>query len=141
VDSSLLDEWEGRMDGKPAKGERAPKVYNLADDDRALLIRVRRELHRLLGALAAKDWEAARAALRPGTAWETRAIDDAMRAYFEARGAVLAFGDARKAEFTTFRREGPAQFFAWQTLVDPERENDWSIEVAIDLSAGHDDAT
>ena len=30
---------------------------------------------------------------------------------------------------------------AWQTLLDPEGENDWSIEVGVDLSGPVDDAT
>jgi hypothetical protein len=143
VDSSLLDEWELRQEGAPApRGERPDRAVDLADDERALLVRVRRELHRLLKALATRDWEAASAALRPEDRWEPRQLEDAMKPFVAARGELLAFGDARKAEWTTLRRDGPAQFTAFQTMLDPERENDWSIEVGVDLSSGEvDDAT
>lgn len=149
IDSSLLDEWEWRLEGgRPARGERPDRAVDLAHDEKALLVRVRRELHRLLRALATRDWEAAVAAVHPGSRdaaadapWDARRIEEATRAYLAARGELFAFGDARKAEWTTMRRDGDAQFTAWQTLLDPEGENDWSIEVGVDLSGPVDDAT
>jgi len=123
IDASLLDEWEERMAGGKRERVRIDKAApSLANDDRALLVRVRRELHKLLRAVATKDWDAAAAALRPGDAWDPKRIEEAMRPYFEAKKTLLAFGDARKAEFTTIRRDGPTTFTAWQTLVDRARE-------------------
>jgi hypothetical protein len=150
IDSSLLDEWEWRLEGgRPARGERAERRLDLAHDEKALLVRVRRELHRLLRAMATKDWEAATAAVHPRSrepqdgepGWDAPRIEEATRAYLAARGELLAFGDARRAEHTTLRRDGDAIFTAWQTMVDPEGENDWSIEVGVDVSGEVDDAT
>src|SRR5690606_9395319 len=94
-------------------------------------------------------WEAAAAAVHPSSregqggepGWDARRIEEASRAYLAARGELLAFGDARRAEHTTLRRDGPRAFTAWQTMGDPEGENDWSIEVGVDLGGDVDDAT
>ncbi len=169
IDASLLDEWEDRMYGERKSRVRAEKAApSLADDERALMVRVRRELHRLLRAVASKDWEGAAAALRPGDAWEPKRIEDALRPYFETHQALSAFGEARKAEHTTLRRDGPTSFTAWQSLVDPqlggrvqhpgerasegeedgddgagaeEADSAGSIEVSIELDGPIDDAT
>jgi hypothetical protein len=159
IDASLLDEWEDRLYGPRKKRERAHKAApTLAQDERALMVRVRRELHRLLRALAAKDWEAASAALRPEDAWDPKRIEEAMKPWFEVKKELWAFGDARKAEHTTLRRDGETSFTAWQALVDrsatialpgdddPGDDADGeasqgAIEVGIDLGGPIDDAT
>jgi len=148
------------MYGARQKRERAEKAApTLAQDERALMVRVRRELHRLLRAVATKDWEAATASLRPEDAWEPKRIEDAFRPWFETRKELWAYGDARKAEHTTLRRDGETSFTAWQALIDrsatlalPGDEDEseaaadtgsaeGAIEVAIDLGGPIDDAT
>lgn len=134
VDSSLLDEWEGRRDDKPTRGPSAHAPKRLGDDPKALLVRVRRELHRLVKLLAAKDWAGAAAAIRPDSELDARGLEEAMRPFFAERGALLTHHEARQAEHTTLKPTGEGRFDAWQTLVDEERTNDWSIEVEVDVS-------
>jgi superfamily II RNA helicase len=142
TDSSLLDEWERRAygSGAPTRGEAARPEKSFADDPKAVLVRVRRELHRLVKALAAKNWEAAASAVRPSEAVTPKTIEAWMRPFFEERGQLLAHHGARQAEHTTLKRTGDRTWQAWQALVDPERAGDWSIEVAVDLTGTVDEA-
>jgi hypothetical protein len=78
VDASLLQAWEAlRAPAAAAAAQPAPRPFDLAQEPRALLARVRAELHALVRALAAGDWEApasTRTPRIPGTtaAWPTR---------------------------------------------------------------------
>jgi hypothetical protein len=140
VDSSLLDEWEERTTG--AKKERKrdeSRTRTLADDPKALLVRVRRELHRAVRALAAKDWAAASAVFVADEASGPKAVELAMAPYFAKHGELVAHHEARTADKTTLRELGPGRWEAFQTLVDPERENDWVVEAEIELRPEHDE--
>src|SRR5690606_3995890 len=66
VDSSRVEEGEERMRPGEARADRPapPQPYDLARHPRALAARVRGELHQLVRALAARDWEAAAASVR-----------------------------------------------------------------------------
>jgi hypothetical protein len=69
VDSSLLEEWEEMRAPTTVAGAlptalEAKKPRDPAADPRAFAARIRAELHRLLGALARRDFDEARAALR-----------------------------------------------------------------------------
>ncbi len=143
TDSSLLDEWEARAYGpvveRAGPRERAPA--KLSDDPKAVLVRARRELHRLVKALAVKDWDAALAAVRPGGAVTVKTLEAWMQPYFAEHGRLLSHHEARKAEFTTLKQAGEATWEAWQTLVDPEAANDWVIEARVDLSGDVDEAS
>ncbi len=135
VDSSLLDEWEERRDGKPAREKTAERPRRrLADDPKALLVRVRRELHRLVRLLAAKDWIGAAAAIRGDSDLDAVSLEATMKSYFAEHGTLIAHHEARQAEFTLMKPTSPGRFDLWQTLVDPERVNDWSIEAEVDVS-------
>src|SRR5262249_40068546 len=86
VDSSLLDEWESlrAADGRARPVARPlapapPKV--LADDPRALGVRVRGEVHRLLKALAARRWDEARSAINNGD-WTAESLAAELAPYF-----------------------------------------------------------
>ncbi|MFO0550715.1 MAG: DUF3516 domain-containing protein [Polyangiaceae bacterium] len=135
VDSSLLDEWEGRVAGKRTRARVVEKETRFSDDTKGVLIRVRKELHRLLKLLATRNFEAASARLVNAAEWPAKALEEAMAPFFEARRSLLVHHEARKAEFTTLRETGAATWDAFQTMVDPEGENDWSIEAGVDLSA------
>jgi len=133
VDSSLLDEWE-RMQGlAPRSGKDAPdeKPYDLAEDRRGLTLRVRAELHRLLKAVAEKNWEAAAASVRPG--WSAEEIEAEMAPYFDEHAFVDLTPHARKAHNTLLQETGSRQWSAQQKIVDPEGESDWVLECVVDL--------
>src|SRR5690606_25860324 len=122
VDSSLLDEWEAlRRPGQKVEvaGVEAEKPYDLAADERALRIRIRVELHRLLKALSHRDWEAALEALRPGHDWTAEGLEAALAPYFEAYGAIDTTPFARQAHFTTVKAMEPRRWEAQQRLVAP----------------------
>jgi len=137
VDSSLIDEWEALAAGKSRLGEAQPTKsagpLDLADDPKALTVRVRRELHRLLKALSARDWAGAVACLRPDTEWTEERIESAMAPYYDAHIELLVHHQARTAEYTHMTQRGPRRWDAWQTMVDPEGDNDWVTEVTLDL--------
>lgn len=139
VDSSLIDEWE-RMQGLVPSSEAAAgeaKPYDLADDRRALTLRVRTELHRLLKALATKDHEAAIACVRPGpTADEIAA---ATAPYWEEHASIDLTPNARRAHNTILTETGPRQWSAVQKIVDPAGEADWAVECTVDLREWVDD--
>jgi superfamily II RNA helicase len=149
VDSSLLDEWEDMQFGGASGRPVAPTLsreYDLAADVRALTIRARADLHRLLKALSIRDWEAALRALRGGSEpaggaapgdepWTAARLEEAMAPFFEQRRQLLVHHAARTAEFTHLKQTAARQWSAFQTMVDPEGENDWSIEAEIDLPA------
>ncbi len=144
TDSSLLDEWEDRAYGaaRARRRDEAPVLPpRLADDPKAVLVRVRRELHRLVKALSAKDWEGALAAVRKTDGQTAKTFEEWMKPFFEEHAELHCFSDARKAEHTTLKSTGSATWDAWQTLVDPEGNNDWAIEAEVDLSGDVDDAS
>ena len=114
-----------------AKKPRSPDA-----DPRAFTARIRAELHRLLGALARRDFEQAQSALRDGegAAWTT----DRLAA---ESGALLrrAQGDRRDAASAQ-----PAQYHADfhchpdlggpAEIVDPAGDEDFAIHTRIDLT-------
>lgn len=142
VDSSLLDEWEGRLKGtkhvaKVATVEAPPR---LADDPKALLVRVRKDLHRLLKLLSTRKLDEASRALANASEWPPARIEAAIAPYFEDKRTLLVHHEARKAEFTTLKQTQDAVWDAWQTMVDPEGDNDWAVEAFVDLSGDVDEA-
>jgi hypothetical protein len=143
VDSSLLDEWDLRVAG--VSRERAPErpvpsAPPLASDDKRVTVAVRSELHRLVKALSVKDWRGAAALLTNPEEWTDARFEATLAPFFEARRAILAHHAARTADLTVVRRTGATTFDAWQTLVDPDRENDWRIEASISLDPDVTDA-
>ncbi|MDX2023301.1 MAG: DUF3516 domain-containing protein [Deltaproteobacteria bacterium] len=152
VDASLLEEWEAMMDpaaaaARLAEGvaleeamrKRANAKKPLWDDERALMVRVRTELHRLLGALARKDWEEALDAIwQPTDAaapWTGPRLNDALAPFFAQYGTLLATPAARANNNTTLRAVDERRFEATQRLCDPERHDDWALVVTIDLTS------
>ncbi len=139
VDSSLIDEWESlkQPGGKGARAVVAARAVDLAADPRALAARVRAELHRLLKMLAARDYEsAARAIANDGEAaepWTAERFTQAMAPYYAAHAALLATPAARRPSLTRIDALGPRRFRAQQTLLDPEGDEDWSLDCIVDL--------
>ncbi|NUP08565.1 MAG: DUF3516 domain-containing protein [Polyangiaceae bacterium] len=141
VDSSLLDEWEGRLHARhdEARATSIESAPRLADDPKALLVRVRKDLHRLLKLLATRNFEDASKSLANAAEWPAARIQEAMGAFFEKKRTLIVHHEARRAEFTTMRQTHESGWDAWQTMVDPEGENDWAIEAFVDLAGDVDE--
>ena len=140
VDSSLLEEWEEMRApaGEPlAAAAPAQRPHDPAADPRAFAARVRAELHRLLGALARRDFEEAQAALCDGEAatWTPEKIAADLAPYFAEHQAIIVTPMARAPRKTTLSPVGPRIWEAQQTIVDPEGDEDWAIHVRIDLTS------
>jgi hypothetical protein len=123
-----------------AMRKRANAKKPLWEDERALMVRVRTELHRLLGALARKDWEEALEAMwqppeASTTAWSGARLNEALAPFFAQYGTLLATPAARANNNTTLRAVDERRFEATQRLCDPEGHDDWALVVTIDLSS------
>ena len=139
VDSSLLEEWEEMRAPTALAGPVAiepKKPRDVAADPRAFAARVRAELHRLLGALARRDFDEARAALRDdetGT-WTTERLAAEVAPYFAEHENIIVTPLARNPRNTTQSQVAPRIWEAQQTIVDPAGDEDFAIHTRIDLS-------
>ncbi|MBM4334670.1 MAG: DUF3516 domain-containing protein [Deltaproteobacteria bacterium] len=141
VDSSLVDEWERLLNPAARTADAAPapmptRVYDLARDERALRARARAELHRLVRALAERDWAEACACVRadPEDPWTPERFERALAAFFAQHGELVFSQAARHSEWTRIRPDGPRRWAVTQVLLDPSDENDWFIAGEIDLA-------
>jgi superfamily II RNA helicase len=136
VDSSLLDEWESLKLPRGARVAAVKRTLDLAEDPRALAARVRAELHRLVKALAARDYETvARLVVEDGAApWSAERLAQAMAPYWAAHPTLLATPAARRPSLTRLDELGPRRWRAQQTLLDPEGDEDWSLDCIVDLT-------
>ncbi len=151
VDSSLLDEWERMRDpawraaeaAGPAPAELLAAMPRADDaDPRAFAARVRNELHRLLKALAGRDWAAAAAALftPPGSEpWTAERIAAELAPYFAEHPAIDVTPRSRLPHNTLLEKAGPGSYRVRQRVVDPEGEVDWAVECVVDLSVPRDE--
>ncbi|HEY0708788.1 MAG TPA: DUF3516 domain-containing protein, partial [Polyangia bacterium] len=150
VDASLLEEWRALRDPAasnvaPAlEGETAPPAIglkrgpDLLTDARALTARVRADMHRLLGALARKDYEEAALAVRVlgEDEFPPEKIAAAMAPFYEEHTRVLTTPNARHPSNTLLRQREPKIWEVQQRLLDPEGHDDWAIHADVDLTAG-----
>ncbi len=134
VDASLIEEWEALRDPGVAPTPEAPRRPRPLEG-RALMARVRTELHRLLGALARKDWEEALAAVRPGD-WTADKLAAEVAPYFAEHKAIMTTPAARSPQHTVLRPDGERIWEAQQRIVDPEEDEDWAIFARVDLTGG-----
>ena len=134
VDASLLEEWEQLRNPEAilARAEHRPppvRKVDVAADPRAFLARVRAELHRLVAAVAARDWEEAAACIKdPDGAWTPERFAAETAAFFEEHGRVDTTPRARLAEHTRLVPDGPRRWLATQRLLAPDTANDLSGE-------------
>ena len=140
VDSSLLEEWEelrapGDTVAIPVPAA-AQKPKDVSADPRAFASRLRAELHRLLGALARRDYPAALEALRPGEeAWTADRLEKEMASYFDEHKQLVVTPAARSPRHTLIQELSPRLWEAQQTLVDPAGDEDYAIVTRVDLTA------
>jgi len=117
--------------GRSGKRERAPKAPTpLHEDPKAFAAWARREVHKLLVRLAAGDFAGA-AALAGSETMTADAIEQAMTAFVEARGALMVHHAARTSDKTLLRSTTSGAFELIQTLVDKEGQDDWMLEADV----------
>jgi hypothetical protein len=141
VDSSLLEEWEEMraptaLAGAVPAAIEAQKPRDPAADPRAFAARIRAELHRLLGALARRDFDEAHAALRDGedTTWTPERLSAEIAPYFAEHEKIIVTPLARSPRNTTLAPIAPRLWEAQQKIVDPAGEEDFAIHTRIDLT-------
>jgi superfamily II RNA helicase len=145
VDSSLLDEWESLKEpgGRTLRAPVVARPASLADDPRALAARVRAELHRLVKALAARDYETAVRLIAADGAepWTPERFNLAMAPYWATHKAVLTTPEARRPNLTRLDELGPGRYRAQQPLIDPEGDDDWAVDCVVDLTEPRPEGT
>jgi superfamily II RNA helicase len=134
IDSSLVQEWEAMI--APSEGEAQtalPPPKDISRDPRAFQARIRHELHALVRALSAQDWEEAAASVHPESPFEQAAIQAAMERYFESYPSLISDARSRTTDRTTTEQLEPHLWRVRQTLVDPDDDGFWYAEGQIDL--------
>ncbi|HET7755314.1 MAG TPA: DUF3516 domain-containing protein [Anaeromyxobacteraceae bacterium] len=149
VDSSLLDEWERMRDPSATPLERVaatpeqllaavPRAIDA--DPRAFAARVRNELHRLLKALAARQYDDAAAALFQREAeWPAARLEAELAPYWAEHERIDVTPAARRPHNTLLDKPEPRRWRAIQRVVDEAGEVDWAIECEIDPGAERPD--
>jgi len=154
TDSSLLDEWEALLDPSVPAEERTRRLAAaqahrealaarprdtdaLLRDGRALNARIRTELHRLLLAIARRDFAGAAAGLRAPTAdsaWTADDLEAELQPCLAALGSLDTTPRARRPDQTVVLSDGPKRFRAQQKLLAPARAE--SAVEALSRTAG-----
>ncbi len=136
VDSSLIEAWEKLLEPEPETGaEPQPRVFDLALQPRLLAARVRAELHSFVRALSLADYEEASCCLRqdPEDPWDAERLESALAAFLAEYPRLLFTPEARQARKTLLKATAPRRWDAYQTLLDPEGDELWSVEAELDL--------
>ncbi|MBN1960347.1 MAG: DUF3516 domain-containing protein [Deltaproteobacteria bacterium] len=145
VDSSLIDEWERLRDPDAPIVENIaelspPKPRDIASDPRAFAARARNDLHKLLKALAQKDYQAAsEAVLQRENEWSPEKIATEIEPYYIEHSHIDITPLARRPHNTFIKEIGPRQWQAIQKIVDEDGEADWVIECLVDLIEERDE--
>ncbi|ALX66192.1 DEAD/DEAH box helicase [Microbacterium sp. XT11] len=139
VDSSLLDEWEELVSGRPVDHEDGPVVppapTRLTSNVRAFRVLVRNELFRRVQLAAREDVDAL-AELDPhlgADGW-----NDALDAYFAEHDEILTGADARSSRMLLIT-EGSGEWTVRQIIDDPAGDHDWGISATVDLAASDEE--
>jgi hypothetical protein len=141
VDSSLLEEWESLLHPREeAVAEAARPLFDLALHPKLLVPRVRAELHALVRALAAEDFEEAALRVRqdPSDPWDAERFERALAPFRQEYERILFTPQARRADRTLVKKRGPRGWDVSQVLVDPLGEELWAIHGEVDLSEERD---
>jgi superfamily II RNA helicase len=148
VDSSLLDEWEKMRDPSyqraEAKEVRPPGAEEAAQDitrdTKAFTAAIRNRIFVFLRGWVIADYEAALANLNSpndadGQPWTADRLRAAMEAYQADHDHLCLDPNARNARHTyVVPTEDKTTWRVQQMLVDPEGDNDWVAEFAVDLA-------
>jgi superfamily II RNA helicase len=135
VDSSLLDEWQSLRetpDGvKLVPVGPAPRPMH--EDARALGVRVRGELHRMLASLAKKDYPS----LARGE-WSVESLAAMVKPFWDEHPSIDVTPRARRPHLTQIEPgPEPRTFVARQRILsndlESEEDADWMIEALVDV--------
>ena len=139
VDSSLVEAWQSLLDPDAAPVSRAeeaePRAFDLARHPKLLAARVRAELHALVRALSAGEWDEAVACVRPDPddVWEATRLERELAPFLEEHGRIVFTPDARQARHTLLKPTGRRRWGVYQTLLDPGGDNLWAVHGEVDL--------
>jgi hypothetical protein len=115
---------------KPAR----PATFDLTRDRAGFRRLVRTSVLGFLQDVAARDWENAAERVGAGEGGARR-IEDAFRAYFDARGRFRLDPEGRSAKHTHLdETTDPNVWPLAQVLVDTEEQNDWEARFEISLA-------
>lgn len=149
VDSSLLDEWERMRDpnylAHPDEAEVRPPgaeeaARDITRDAKNFTATIRNRIFIFLRALANQAYDQAleviaAEAVPDETPWTLERLRSAAEAYRDARGRIRLDPPARNPQLTFVRvSEDKQTWHVQQMLVDPEEENDWVAEFAVNLT-------
>ena len=137
VDASLLEEWERLQNPEAALAQAEPKEpeeFDVTRDRRAFTVLVRNAVWRLVAALGKKDYERAARELDAGSGapWDAAALENAVVPYFDEYPELRLDPTARSPRYLKLTEEG-GRWVLLQTLVDPEDDLGWSLELTVDL--------
>ncbi len=143
VDRSLLDEWQRLLEptnsgASTSAADRAVEAYELRSSRRAFVARIRGELHQLVRALAALDFEEAALLVGPdrgGHDWSADRLEAALKPFFAEHERIDASPAARAACLTAIDESVLAEWTFRHVLLDPEGENMWALHGVVDLGA------
>jgi hypothetical protein len=135
VDTSLIDEWESlTQPGQPRRGRAVTRqAVDPAAERRALHAAIRAELHKIVRALARRDYAtAARLLAAGGGDWTVERLTAEMQPFWTAHTELLTTPAARAPDRTRIDEQEPGRLRVQQTLVDAEEDEDWSLDVLVD---------
>jgi superfamily II RNA helicase len=144
VDSSLVQEWERMLAPEAAEAQpdaaatERSRAAELLRDPRMLRSRIRSELHLLVKALAARDYDAAAECVRSDVddPFTAERLEQAMAPFFERHGELIADHRARQTQWTVLDAEPGGRYRARQVLLDPSEDNAFYLEARIDPHDG-----
>jgi superfamily II RNA helicase len=140
VDSSLLEEWEELRDPTVlvAKARHEPipvRPFDIAADPKKLAARVRAEMHRVLYALARKEWDEAPLGLwDPEKQWTPAALEEATVPLFAEHGGIDTTPRARASALTILTPTGTRQWDVTQRLLGNDGDDLWMLDGVMDLT-------
>ena len=122
TDDSLISAWESMAagDGAP-RDTAAPDEVEIVRDPRAFAGRLRAEVHALLQALAAGDYDEAAEGLR-GDQWEGDQLKALLKPLLTEPVPFIADHRARLGQHLRVRKEAPRHWRVEQDLLDDEGE-------------------
>ena len=138
IDSSLLDEWERMRNPAyiaPVSDDTETSAREAADitrDVRAFTVLVRNAVFRFVRALACRDYEEALTLVQTAETADT--LKTTMEAFYAEHARIITDTKARAPVNTLIQPiDGENRWSVHQTLKDLEDNNDWSVELSVDL--------